>query len=130
MATPAGDKQINEFNSQVSWLINLVRKIFPTDSTIERAIKRISLAKQANPLILLETVGPQLRVHRQAIMDHEDQFVLNMKISEETDDEMVQTIFTMLTEAYKGFKPAERTAVKNKINDMLNTYTEYLIITA
>jgi len=130
MSVPAGDKLINEFNSQISWLINLVRKIFPNDSDIDRATSRISLAKQSNPLILLETVGPQLREYRQDIMDHNDQFVLDMKISDQTDDELVQTIFTMLTEAYKNFKTAERNAVKNKINDMLNTYTEYLIITA
>jgi hypothetical protein len=127
MATPTGDKQFMQFNTQISWLINLVKKIYPSNDTIDRAASRISLAKQADPTILIKIVGPYLLSYRQNIIDYDDEFVLNMDISEKTDDEFIQTIFHMITQAYKNFKPKERNTIKDKINDMLNTYMEYLI---
>lgn len=123
----SADSKISEFNSHVSWLINLVRKLHPTNAVIDRAAGRINIAKQTDPTILINTVGPHLYAHREKITNYEDEFVLSMDISSQTDDETVITIFTTLTKSYKGFKDKERDMVKDRINDMLNTYLEYLI---
>jgi len=127
MSAPKGEKQITEFNSSISWLINLVRKLHPKNADIDRAASRISIAKQTDPTILIKMVGPYLERYSDDIIEYDDQFVLTMDISKQTNDVFVQTIFTLLTESYKGFKTKERDIVKDKINDMLNTYTEYRI---
>ena len=128
MAAPVGYQQFTDFNSKISWLINVVRKIYPSDETIDRAASRISLAKQTDPTILIKIVGPYLMKYRQNIIDYEDKFVLSMDISEHTNDEFVQTIFHKLTKAYTDFNTKERNAIKDKINEMLNVYMEYLIL--
>jgi hypothetical protein len=121
------DKLITTFNSHVSWIINLVRKLHPKDANIDRAAGRISIAKQADPTILINIIGPSLVEHRDKIINYDDEFVLTMDISKHTDDELVIVIFETLTASYKGFKDKERDVIKDRVNDMLNTYMEYLI---
>ena len=123
----AADKHITAFNSDISWLINLVRKLHPTDAYIDRAASRIGIARQTDPTILINIVGPHLFEHREKIINYEDEFVMNMDISKRTDDELVIVIFTTLRSSYKNFKEKERDIIKDRINNMLNVYMEYLI---
>lgn len=118
---------VNQFNSSASWLINLVRKMHPTNAVIDRAVGRVNIGKQTDPLILLNTIGPYLMKFSEDITSYDDKFVFNMDISTHTDDVSVHSIFKLLTTSYKGFKEKERNAVKDKINDMLDAYMSYLI---
>lgn len=128
-------EQVTTFNSTLMRLTNDLVARYPQDPQIARAQRRISLAIGGIPLTIMDIVGPYLWKYRAEICNGEEEFFLknsyDSELSESEDSEKADIaayIIPKVKDAWKEADPAEKKAYTETVQNLLDAYTEYLVL--
>ncbi len=129
-------RHVNEFNSTLKRLtVDLVTR-YPDDPKIARAQKRINLAIDASPVTIIEIVGPYLWKYRKEICTGQAEFFMtndyDTELQESEDAEKADIaayIIPKVKDAWRAAKQPERDAYTETVQDLLDSYMEYVALT-
>jgi len=116
-------------------LVGALRKWFPHDPTVDRAAKRLSLAIQERPELIIETIGGYLWKYREQISDEDEAFFLensyDAEIREAVNQEKLDYVQYLMPRV-KGLwvspevSNEDRDVYRQYVLDMFDLYIDYL----
>ena len=127
------DNLIIKYNKVISKLINTAGRLLPNNPDIHRVRNIISLAKSADPLILLNDSKDKLWDAKDYIIErNEQEFFYNHEYIDkypQTDDdkEFLFTILNAIKKKYEFLSKEEVKYIWDLINEMLGICVEYKI---
>lgn len=134
-----------KYNKTVKQLINILENIIPNNTLVETAKRKIKIAIDANPLLLLNEGGSYLFEFRDYIKDNklDDLFlnteslindnhkqVINTYSNEFNKDECndIKNMIHVLRESWVKMNKAERKIIEKNIKILLSEYCKMLTI--
>ena len=126
---------INKFNSDLFWLVKILKNRNPKDVNILRLIDILALARKTDREILLVESGPYLVKYQESIRENtiittftEDKLTQeSSRAKKKSDKEFVLTLFGIIQQQINSMTKKEIDIIHQKINDMLDTYLDFLI---
>jgi len=107
----------------------------PTDATIDRAKKRILMAMDMDPILIIDAVGPYLYKFKDGIYAGDADFFIendyDAEIKQSVNAEKADLtlyIIPKVKTAWLESGPDEREAYKETVQALLDTYLDYLAI--
>ena len=123
------DRTCKTTNSAIRFLVRVYHSK-ANDDTSYRAQKTINTIINADPTVVIKTMGPYLFKYAEPISKHDDKFFLNDHdfnddaILEEDPEEALEYI-SIIKDAYSKCNTDERVVIQTKTSDMLSAYCEY-----
>jgi hypothetical protein len=128
-------KHVESFNHNLRLLTNDLAKKCPSDATLSRAQKRISVVISIDPLLAIKKVGPHLYRYRTQIYGFGsggEQFFLADSFDEELKAnvardkaDMVSYIIPRVKECFRSLTGPEKEQYKTIVTEMLDSFVEY-----
>ena len=112
------------FNSNVSFLLKIVKKLHKNDPSIERIFRGVATVRKVDETALAKAIGPYLLKFKDQITAYDDSMLAVFDISSESNEPVVAEIFDKIRESYHGMSPKEKLVIKDKVNAMLTSYIE------
>lgn len=123
---------INTFNGIIKKLLVALVSRYPEDAKIVRTKKRVFLAIEELPSLVINIVGPYLFRYSEQITSQNDSFFLDTNYDEELNSsndrekaEVVAYIIPKIKASWRKAGGAERAEYAETVIDLLYTYVDY-----
>jgi hypothetical protein len=125
-------RNLESFNSNVRLLANNLSAMFPNDAMVERIRKRIFVASDIDPLLIIRLSGPYLFRYEKEIYAQNSAFLLEndydaeikASVHKERQDAVCYLI-PRVKEAVRTLPDADKKRYMSTIIDMLDNYVEF-----
>ncbi len=128
------DAILKEFHSAVFGLIKICKKMEPNNGDIDRLHRAISLARDVEPLVVINTTKDKIWAYREEIISENIDFFLNVKISDVVDmndrDQSIDVLINLIKNKLKHMSKAEMKKIWELSQTMLKCVVKYMKITA
>lgn len=129
--TDPKDGALRAFNTELSWLVNLLIKLNPGDVEVERIKGQMSIAKGADRELLIRECGPYLFKYQTRIVSRDEKFFLADDIEEMKKLEpTARSLVSKIRQQYAKLKQGEKDQIYERVVKLLSSYLEYLLACA
>lgn len=120
---------ITGFNSVVSKIMKICRKIEPNMIELQDLQNKIKLAKDIDPLLLINRSKDKVWFHREQILNEDEDFFLNNQFSQFIKDDENKSFMYMLVnlvkKRYSEMSDGEKKEIWRLAKELLRYVVEY-----
>ena len=129
MSSQVIDQIINEFHSTIFKTLKICQKIEPNNLDLEWLRKQVSIARDMDPLLIINACSDKVWEHREYIIAENENFFLNNKYEEYIKDvdnkSFMYELINMIKKKYREISDAERKALWALVKSMLASVAKY-----
>jgi hypothetical protein len=130
MANEKGEAILG-FNKNTMKLINILISINKTNIIIDQLKRQVSMGISANPLMLIEMIGPYFFEYKEKIIENVVQFLEYEDFSEHYgksgDRRSIEAVMSTIRASWDTRSEIEKKIISEIIKDLVKTYLSYLI---
>lgn len=120
---------ITRFHSTIFKILKICRKIEPNSIELAGLHTKVSLARDLDPLIIINRAKDKVWMHREYIINEDANYFLNNNYSEFIKDDenksFMRDLIQLIKKKYVDLSDAERKLVWQLSKDMLKSVVEY-----
>jgi hypothetical protein len=120
---------ITEFHSVIFKVFKICQKIEPNNIELEWLRKQISLARDIDPLLIINKCSNKIWAHREQIINEDESFFLNSQynnfIKNDENKSFISELVNLIKKRYIGISASEKKVLWNLIKAMLTSIVKY-----
>ncbi|MGL5934196.1 MAG: hypothetical protein ACRCZI_01085 [Cetobacterium sp.] len=120
---------ITNFNSTTSTILRICKKLAPNQVELDSLQNIIKLAKDVDPLIIINRCKDKFWMHREYIINEDENFFLNNQFSSFIKDDenksFIYSLINLIKSRYKTMSVGEKKQIWSLIKDLLKYVIEY-----
>jgi len=120
---------ITEFHSTIFKILKICRKIEPNVLELESLQKKIGIARDLDPLLIINRAQDKIWMHREQIINEDVDFFMKNNFSEFVKNDenrpFMYTIINLVKQGYKEMSPQEKKEIWRLIKNLLLSVTKY-----
>jgi hypothetical protein len=128
MDSKEADKIIKEFNTSVFDLIKICRKLEPSNIDLEWIHKQLLLAREMDPLLLINGCKDKLWLYREQIINEDSDFFLKQNFSTDKagdSKDFMQSMIKLVKNKFQELSNSEKKVIWNLTKKMLTCVIKY-----
>jgi hypothetical protein len=129
MSTKVIDEIVTEFHSTIFKTLKICQKIEPNNLDLEWLRKQVSLARDMDPLLIINACSDKVWEHREYIITENEDFFLNNEYDEYIKDaenkSFMYELVNLIKKKYRAISDAERRALWTLVKAMLASVAKY-----
>ena len=120
---------IKEFHNTIFKVLKICKKIEPNNVELEWLHNKLSLARDIDPLMIINKCSEKIWAHREHIITENEDFFLNNKyteyIKEDENKSFMYSLVDLLKDKYKVVSTSEKKVLWSLIKSMLASIVKY-----
>ena len=120
---------ITEFHSTIFKILKICRKIEPNMLELESLQKKLGIARDLDPLLIINRAQDKIWMHREQIINEDVDFFMKNNFSEFVKNDenrpFMYTIINLVKQRYKEMSPQEKKEIWRLIKNLLLSVTKY-----
>jgi hypothetical protein len=124
---------LDKFHSTVAAIFRIAKKLEPDSTEIIRLSRILNIAKQEDPLIIINRSKDKIWLYRQYIINEDEDFFYNNKFSqfikEDENKEFMYTLIGLIKKRFRALSQDEKDVIWKYSKDLLRYVIEYKKIT-
>jgi hypothetical protein len=120
---------VTNFHSIISKVMKICKKIEPNSIELETVQRLIGLARDIDPLMIINRCKDKFWMHRQQILNEDEEFFLNNQFSdfikEDENKSFIYNLMNLIKLRYREMSKAEKKQIWTHIKDLLKCIIEY-----
>lgn len=120
---------IVSFYNALFKIIKICKKVEPNMLELDDVHRRVSLARDIDPLIVIDRCKDKIWMYKDQIIDEDEEFFLNNKFSNfiknDENKSLIYNILNLIKDRYREMSVPEKKAVWKIIQDLLKLIIEY-----
>lgn len=120
---------ITNFHGVMFKILKICRKIDPTSIELESLQSRIGLARDIDPLLIINRCKDKVWMHREHIINENEEFFLKNKFTEyiknDENKSFMHSLINLIKTKYKGLSAPEKKELWRLVKEMLRHIVEY-----
>lgn len=120
---------ITKFHSNIFKILKICRKIEPNNLELESLQGKLGLARDMDPLLIINRCKDKVWMHREQILDEDEEFFLKNKfanyIKNDENKSFMYSMVNLIKTKYKEMSTPEKKQIWRLIQAMLAHIVEY-----
>jgi len=120
---------ITEFHSTIFKILKICRKIEPNMLELESLQKKLGIARDLDPLLIINRAQNKIWMHRDQIINEDVDFFMKNNFSEFVKNDenrpFMYTMINLVKQRYKEMSPQEKKEIWRLIKNLLLSVTKY-----
>lgn len=120
---------ITEFHSTIFKILKVCRKIEPNNIDLEWLQSKLSLARDIDPLLIINKCADKIWAHREYIITENSDFFLKNQYTEfiknDENKSFLQSLVNLIKNKYTEISEQERKALWTLVKSMLGSIVKY-----
>lgn len=120
---------ITEFHSTIFKILKICRKIEPNMLELESLQKKLGIARDLDPLLIINRAQDKIWMHREQIINEDVDFFMKNNFSEFVKNDenrpFMYTMINLVKQRYKEMSPQEKKEIWRLIKNLLLSVTKY-----
>lgn len=123
------NKIITEFHSTVFKVLKICRKIEPNNLDLESLQTKLGLARDLDPLLIINRCKDKIWMHREQILTEDEEFFMKNKFAEfiknDENKSFMYTMIGLVKSKFKEMSEPEKKRIWQLNKDILRHIVEY-----
>lgn len=120
---------ITEFHSTIFKVLKICRKIEPNNIDLEWLQSKLSMARDIDPLMIINKCSNKIWAHREHILEQNEDFFLKNKYTEfiknDENKSFMHSLIDLIKNKYLEISAAEKKMLWDLIKSMLGSIAKY-----